>query len=220
MFVRDLLKNEIPYLILSDLVSTAIYFFDHHKLKQIPVLESKYFLGLINEDSLLDASETDTIETLRKHLVQTSINEEQNLFNALNYFSLEKLSILPVINEENRYLGCIHEFDLLVTCCDWLKVKEPGGIIHLEVSNVDYSLSQISQIVEGNGAKILTCLCLPHNSNSKMLEILIKINSEELSGVIQTFERYEYSILASFQKKIQSTGLNDRFDSFIRYLNI
>ena len=220
MFVRDLLKNEIPHLLLSDSISTAIYFFDQHKLKQIPVLGPEGFVGLIDEDSLLDAPETDTIETHKKHLAQTSIREEQNLFNALNYFSIEKLSILPVIDQENRYLGCIHELDLLVKCCDWLNLKQPGGIIHLEVKNVDYSLSQISQIVEGSGAKILTCLCLPHSSNLKMLEILIKINSEELSGVIQTFERYEYSILASFQKKIQSTELNDRFDSLIRYLNI
>lgn len=220
MNVADLLKNEIPHLYLSDLISTAVKLFDHHKLRQIPVLGSEGFLGLIDEESILDAKETDNLETYKKHMLPICIHAEQNLFNALNYFSSGKLSILPVIDQKNRYLGCIHGQDLFVKCCDWLKVGEPGGIIYLEVTNVDYSLSQISQIVEANGAKILTCFCLPHNSNPKMLEILIKINLEELSGVLQTFERYQYNILASFQKKDFSSGLNDRFDSFIRYLNI
>ena len=51
-------------------------------------------------------------------------------------------------------------------------------------------------------------------------EVLIKINHDELSGIMQTFERYEYKIIASFHKNVHQKGLDDRFDSFIRYLNI
>jgi len=220
MNVIDLLKNEIPPVHLSDLISTALNFLDYHKSRQIPVVGSEGFLGLIDEDALLDAKETDILDNFKEQLVPMSIPANQNLFNALKYFSTGRLSILPVIDGKNQYLGCIHGQDLLVKYCDWLKVGESGGIIHLEVLNIDYSLSQISQIVETNGAKILTCLSFPHNNNSKMLEIYIKINIAELSGIIQTFERYGYNILASFQKKKLSVGLNDRFDSFIRYLNI
>ena len=85
---------------------------------------------------------------------------------------------------------------------------------------MDYSLAQIAQIVEGNGAKIVSSLCLSHPTESKMMEVLIKINHDELSGIMQTFERYEYKIIASFHKNIHQKGLDDRFDSFIRYLNI
>ena len=109
---------------------------------------------------------------------------------------------------------------MLLKLCEILKVQTPGGIIHLEINIVDYSLAQIAQIVEGNGARILSLVCLTNSSSSKLMEILIKINQEELSGIIQTFQRYEYKIIASSHKNIHKEGLNDRLESFIRYLNI
>jgi len=220
MVTTDLIKSEIPTLDLSDHVSTALNFFDNYKLSQIPVLGPEEFLGLIDEEVVLNAPFNYHLKDLKEHFDKQRITDEQNLFDALSYFRNEKLCILPVVDKDNKYLGCIHERDLLQKTCEWLKVAEPGGILQIEVSIRDYSLAQIAQIVEGNGAKILNFLCLPHSSNSKMIEVLIKINQEELSGIIQTFERYEYQIIASFHKNIHKKGLDDRFDSFIRYLNV
>jgi len=220
MIAVDLIQSEIPMLHLSDHVSTALNFFDDYKLSQIPVFGPEGFLGLIDEEVVLDAPLNYYLEDLKKHLSKQQITDEQNLFDAFGFFRNGKLSVLPVVNKNNKYLGCIHERDLLQKACEWLKVTEPGGILHIEISMLDYSLAQIAQIVEGNGAKILNSICLPHSSNSEMIEVLIKINQEELSGIIQTFERYEYKIIASFHKNIYKEGLDDRFDSFIRYLNI
>ena len=220
MIAGDFIQSEIPMLHLSDHVSTALNFFDDYKLNQIPVLGPEGFLGLIDEEVVLNAPLNYHLEDLKKHLSKQRITDEQNLFDALSFFRNGKLCILPVVDKNNKYLGCIHERDLLQKVCEWLKVAEPGGILHIEVSMRDYSLAQIAQIVEGNGAKILNSLCLPHSSNTKMIEVLIKINQEELSGIIQTFERYEYQIIASFHKNIYKKGLDDRFDSFIRYLNV
>ena len=113
-----------------------------------------------------------------------------------------------------------YERILLKKVCEILQVENPGGIIHLQIRIIDYSLAQIAQIVEGNGAKILSLLSLPNSSNTKLMEILIKINQQELSGIIQTFQRYEYKIIASFHKNIHKEGLNDRLESLFRYLNI
>lgn len=219
MIVSNLIHSEIPTLQLLDHVSTALNFFDDYKLTQIPVIGPEGYLGLIGEDVVLNASVNSHIEDLKKTLVKTKINDEQNLFDALRVFREKTLCILPVTDKNNKYLGCVHERDLLYKVCDWLKVSEPGGLLHIEVSIRDYSLAQIAQIVEGNGAKILNTLCLPHPTNSKMIEVLIKINQDELSGIIQTFERYEYQIIGSFHKNIHDKGLEDRFNSFIRYLN-
>mgnify|MGYP006141199357 FL=1 len=220
MIAGDLIQSEIPVLHLSDHVSTALNFFDDYKLSQIPVLGPKGFLGLIDEDIVLDAPVNFHLEDLKDNLSKERILDEQHLFDALSFFKSGKLSVLPVVDKDDQYLGCIHSKELLQKACEWLKVTEPGGVLHLEVSIVDYSLAQIAQIVEGNGSKILSSLCLPHPTDSKIMEVLIKINHDELSGVIQTFERYEYKIVASFHKNVHQKGLDDRFDSFIRYLNI
>lgn len=220
MIALDLIQDDIPVLNLSDDISTARDFFNDYKLLQIPVCESSKFIGLIDEDLVLNAKKDSLIKDLKKYLGQEQILQDNNLFDALHFFRSSKLCLLPVVDKNNKYLGAIHERLLLQKICEILKVDNPGGIVHLQIRLLDYSLAQIAQIVEGNGAKILSSLCLPNSSNSKMVEVLIKINQEELSGILQTFERYQYKIIASFHKNVFNKGLNDRFESFIRYLNI
>ena len=220
MIAVDLIQDDIPLLNLSDDISTAITFFDDYKLYQIPVFEASKFLGLIDEEIVLNAPPKSKIKDLKKHFRKEEVLSEKNLFDVLYFFKKGDLCVLPVVDKNNNYLGCIHEKILLLKLCEILKVQTPGGIMHLEINIVDYSLAQIGQIVEGNGARILSLVCLPNSSSSKLMEILIKINQEELSGIIQTFQRYEYKIIASSHKNIHKEGLNDRLESFIRYLNI
>ena len=220
MIAVDLIRDDIPLLNLSDDISTAVSFFDDYKLHQIPVFGKSKFLGLIDEVVILNAPPKSKIKNFKKHFRKEEVLSEKNLFDVLHFFRHGNLSVLPVVDKDNNYLGCIHERILLQKICEILKVENPGGIIHLQVRIIDYSLAQIAQIVEGNGARILSSLCLPNSSNSKLMEILIKLNQEELSGIIQTFQRYEYKIIASFHKDIHREGLNDRLESFIRYLNI
>lgn len=220
MIAVDLIHDDIPLLNLSDDISTAITLFDDYKLYQIPVFEASKFLGLIDEEIVLNAPPKSKIKDLKKHFRKEEVLSEKNLFDVLYFFKKGDLCVLPVVDKNNNYLGCIHEKILLLKLCEILKVQTPGGTIHLEINIVDYSLAQIAQIVEGNGARILSLVCLPNSSSSKLMEILIKINQEELSGIIQTFQRYEYKIIASSHKNIHKEGLNDRLESFIRYLNI
>ena len=220
MIAVDLIQDGIPVLNLSDDISTAITLFDDYKLYQIPVFEASKFLGLIDEEIVLNAPPKSKIKDLKKHFRKEEVLSEKNLFDVLYFFKKGDLCVLPVVDKNNNYLGCIHEKILLLKLCEILKVQTPGGTIHLEINIVDYSLAQIAQIVEGNGARILSLVCLPNSSSSKLMEILIKINQEELSGIIQTFQRYEYKIIASSHKNIHKEGLNDRLESFIRYLNI
>jgi len=220
MIAVDLIQDDIPLLNLSDDISTAITFFDDYKLHQIPVFKESKLLGLIDKVVILNALPKSKIQDLKECFRKEKILSEKNLFDVLHFFKKGNLNVLPVVDKNNNYLGCIHEKNLLHKVCEILKVQTPGGIIHLEIRIVDYSLAQIAQIVEGNGARILSSVCLTNSSNSKLMEILIKINQEELSGIIQTFQRYEYKIIASSHKNIHKEGLNDRLESFIRYLNI
>ena len=93
-------------------------------------------------------------------LLKEKVLSEKNLFDVLHFFRLGNLSILPVVDKENNYLGCICERILLQKLCEILKVENQGGIIHLQIRIIDYSLAQIAQIVEGNGARILSSMCL------------------------------------------------------------
>ena len=55
MIAVDLIQDDIPLLNLSDDISTAVTFFDDYKLHQIPVFGESKFLGLIDEEVILNA---------------------------------------------------------------------------------------------------------------------------------------------------------------------
>jgi hypothetical protein len=96
---------------------------------------------------------------------------------------------------------------------------EQGGIIELELNKNDYSLTQIASIVEGNDAKILSCY-VTSTPDSNKIEVTLKINREELTRILQTFNRYNYTVKASYHQAGFEDDLKTRFDEFMRFLNI
>ena len=53
------------------------------------------------------------------------------------------------------------------------------------------------------------------------ISITIKINKIDLTSILRTFERYEYDIKASYSDEdLMEDTINERYDSFMKYLNI
>ena len=83
----------------------------------------------------------------------------------------------------------------------------------------DYSLTQIAQIIEGNDGKVLSCYLRPLTDSTK-IEVTLKLNKEDLSAILQTFYRYNYTVKASYHQSEFSDDMKNRFDSFMNYINI
>ena len=52
------------------------------------------------------------------------------------------------------------------------------------------------------------------------MNLFIKTNRTDLNPVIKTFLRYNYDIVAVFTEDENNDDMKDRYDAFIRYLNI
>jgi hypothetical protein len=100
-----------------------------------------------------------------------------------------------------------------------MSVENPGGVIVLELNQHDYSVTQIGSIIESNDTKILS-LHVSSQPDSTKLEVTIKVNREDLSGILQTFNRYNYAVKASFQNRDFNKGMDDRLNEFLHFLNI
>ncbi|MEJ6711820.1 MAG: CBS domain-containing protein [Flavobacteriales bacterium] len=220
MIASELIQTQIPVLNLSDTIKVALNYFEEHKMYQIPVIGPNGYVGLLEEDAALGAEKNVELDKLKDLFLKTKIQEEEHLYSALSIFLKNKLCLLPIIDSNNKYLGYISEKALFKKTCDWLSVDDLGGLLHLEIEQQNYSLVQIAQIIESNHAKIISSVCIPLTNKPTHVEVILKINREELSGIIQTFERYEYKIIATHHKNIHQKGMDDRFESFIKYLNI
>ena len=126
---------------------------------------------------------------------------------------------IPVLNNEDKYIGNITLAYLMKVIAEMSVVSDQGGTIELELNANDYSLSEIARIVEMNDAKILGSFITSHPDSTK-IQFTFKVNRIDLRPILQTFERYNYRVTASFDSGGHDDDLRDRFDSFMNYLNI
>ena len=220
MLAKDLITDEIPPLKTSDTGLMAINWMDEFKVSQLPIVSKSEYLGLISDTDILDLNITDDeLGKSKLSLIRPFVFENQHAYDVIKLVSNLKLSVLPVLNEQQHYVGLIPITALSNQFATLAATREPGGIIVLEMNVHDYSLLQIAQIIEGNDSKILSCY-VNNLPDSTRIEVTLKVNRDDLSGILQTFQRYNYTVKASFHMARHADDIKNRFDSFMNYLNV
>jgi CBS domain-containing protein len=221
MLAKELISDVVPALKTSDTGVQALSWMDVFRISHLPIVNNRDFLGLVSDKDIYNLNMAD--EAIGNHnlsLFSPYVFEDQHIYEVIEIASRLKLSVIPVLNRTNEYLGLITLNDLVEVFADLSALKHPGGILVLTVNQNDYSLTEISQIVESNDAKILS-LYISSSADTTQMNVTLKINRNDLTSVIRTFERFEYNIVASYLKDDEEDKLlEDRYDSFMRYLNI
>lgn len=131
-----------------------------------------------------------------------------------------KLSVLPVLDTDHYYMGAITLYDLARRFANLFSLHELGGVIVLEMNVNNYSLAEISRIVESNDIKILSCF-MDRKPGTNNLDVILKLDQEDLSPLIQAFMRYDYNVKAVYLDHSMLNDLyKDRFDQFMKFMNI
>jgi signal-transduction protein with cAMP-binding, CBS, and nucleotidyltransferase domain len=191
------------------------------RISHLPVVDDHEYIGLISDKSIYDLNLTDKyMEECREYMLQPQIRTNQHIYEVVSAISKWKISVVPVLDLYHQYRGVISVFDVAQHFADLVAVKEPGGVIVLELNPDDYSLAQIGRMVEENDAKILS-LYVSRNENSNVMKVTLKVNVIDLSPIIQTFVRYDYTISAVFMDDSKLKNLyGDRFDQLMRFMNV
>lgn len=220
MLAIELISDEIPPLKTSDSGETALQWMEEYKLTELPIVNHDRFLGLISEGDILDLNHPE--EPIGNHslsLEKPFVTQFEHVYEVIGKMAEKKLSVLPVLDDEGNYLGLICQQVLMHNIAKLAAMKDPGGVLQLEVNVNDYSLAEVANIVESNGAKILSSYIFTHDDSTKM-DVTIKINKTDLSSIIRTFERYNYIVAASFHQSESEDELKKRYAAFIHYLNM
>ncbi len=220
MLAQQLISNDITPLKLTDTGMLALSLMEEYKTIHLPVVDNGMFHGLISENDIYSRNQfEDTIANHPLSLNGISSTHNQHIFDVLEIIHKHKLSLLPVIDDKNKYLGSILLTELIIKLTKITGITNPGGIIVLEMNIHDYSLSEIAQIVESNNNKIINSF-VNSFSNSTQIEVTIKLNSVDIEAVLQTFIRYNYQIKASYTDVDLNDNISDRYHSLMNYLNI
>ncbi len=221
MLITDLITDEVPPLKHNDTIDLALHWMEEFKITHLAVIKDRELVGLVSEADLLDSNSKreEELENSKVHMIKPVIHGSQHAYDALKLMSAMNLTLLPVLDDQDRFLGSITQKSALEKMSGISAVMDPGGIIELEMNKNDYSLTQIASIIEGNDARVLSCY-LTSLPDSTKIEVTIKINKEDLSRILQTFYRYNYHVKASYHQQQYSDDLKHRFNEFMRFINI
>jgi len=221
MIAQELLSEVVPPVRLTDSGQKALNLMEIFRISHLAVVNGKTLIGVISDKIIYDLNIIEQpIGNYSDHLLSPFIRTNQHIYEVFHTISSLKLSAVPVLDIYNQYCGVITVFDLSQKFASLVAVQEPGGVIVLELNSVDYSLSQIAQIIEGNDAKILSFYVSPE-SDSKRLTVTLKINVVDLSAIIQTFVRYDYNIVAVYMDNSSIKELyDDRLEQLMKYMNM
>lgn len=220
MLTIELINNNIPRLQLKDSVSKALRLISDFRVTHLPVIKDDKFLGLIGEDDLLDQDEPKMpMELMQEFFIRAAVRDNEHFLNAVTCSNQFDTTVVPVINEENDLMGVITTNDLLKTLGNFAGTNEIGGIIVLEMERSQFTISEISRIVESNDATILHLNTTVH-AETGMLTVTLHINKKEIAAVVATFERYEYDVIYYFGNENFENEIHSNYRHLMNYLDL
>lgn len=220
MLTRELLSPSLPTLQLQDKVFNVLQMMNDCHVSHLAVADGEKFTGIVSEEFLMQAAD-DTVE-IREHKDGFSflyVNEKEHFLKALQVAVDNRLSIVPVVGENNELLGVVSYRELLKKASEFMNVKEPGGLIVLEMESNNYSFSELSRLVETNDAQI-TQLNTFTDPETGLMQVTVKINKTEVSDIVATFQRYEYNVKYYFGEELYENELRSNYDNLMNYLKL
>ncbi|WP_374164077.1 CBS domain-containing protein [Arcticibacter sp. MXS-1] len=219
MIARELISEAIPPLVPSDSVQKVLERMAEFRLSHLPVVEESQFLGVISDEDLFEVRDYSLLlSETGLSLNRIFVDHRQHIYEVIRLFYESRMSVVPVLDENRNYLGVVSVNTMMEYMASITSMKEPGGIIVLEMTNRNNSLSHIAQIVESNNARILSSY-ITSFVDSTRTDITIKLNRSDISGIVSAFLRYEYNVIATFNDIQNDSGTADRYDQLMNYLS-
>lgn len=220
MIVKQIISDSIPSLLPTDSGNKALNWMETFKISHLPIVLNEEYLGLISENDLLDSNNDKPVIDNKIILKDNFITEHQHIYDAINIISDNKISLLPVLDNNDKYVGSIILQDIVFAFKHISSIEDIGSTIILEIAPIDYTLTEISNIVESENIKIVS-LYTAINSKTQNIDLTLRFNTNEILPVVKSFERYNYHIKAVFSNNKKSDEFyNDRLDELLFYLNI
>ena len=218
MKTQQLIINDIKPFEISSEIKEVHSIFHQISYTHIPVAKGHEYLGCISETDAycLDASKllSDFLYTLESFYVR----ESTNWLDILEAFAINNCNIMPILSNDNRYLGYYELSDIMNLFNDTPFLNEAGGIIVVEKGMRDYSFSEICQIVESNDARVLGVFV--SKIENDLLQATIKIGHTGMNAIVQTFRRYNYNVVSNHEEDKFLDDLKERSDYLDKYLNM
>ncbi|MTH16197.1 CBS domain-containing protein [Flavobacterium sp. LC2016-01] len=216
--ITNYITNDFRAIDSQETIASVQDFFADVDFSHFPVLEDGIFIGSIASDDI-ETFDTDKKAIDYKYTLERFFARKSMIWlDVLEVFAKNHTNTIPVLDENNSYIGYYEMEDIMRFFQETPFLKEQGGIIIVQKGLLDYSMGQVTQIVESNNGKILGCFI--SEADLENVQITVKIGVGPMNEIIQTFRRYNYEIISEHQEDAYINSLKERSDYLDKYLNI
>lgn len=189
-------------------------------MAHLSLVDGDEYKALVREDDILNWNTPEAPLSSAAFLdFRPVVYGNQHPYEAVRRAIQQHISVVPVINEANKYMGAISRSELFEFLTSNSGLEQSGGIITLEMKPIDYSLSEIARICESNDVILLNVQVFTY-PEQEMMEVVLKTNTKEIQSLIASFERYEYTVREIFGDLPSAESLMDRYQSLMHYINM
>ncbi|MFH6995615.1 CBS domain-containing protein [Flavobacterium sp. FlaQc-48] len=216
--ITNYITNDFRAIDSQETIASVQDFFADLNFSHFPVLENGIFIGSIASDDV-ETFDTDKKAIDYKYTLERFFARKSMMWlDVLEVFAKNHTNVIPILDENNTYIGYYEMEDIMKFFQETPFLKEQGGIIIVQKGLLDYSMGQVTQIVESNNGKILGCFI--SEADLENVQITLKIGVGPMNEIIQTFRRYNYEIISEHQEDAYINSLKERSDYLDKYLNI
>jgi acetoin utilization protein AcuB len=220
MIIEQLISPVVPTLLPTDTGNRALNIMEEAHLTQLPLVKENQYIGLVQETDVLDWDTPERALDGADFLdYKPAVFAGGHPFEAMRIASQQNLSIVPVVDNENKYIGSITREDLLKYITENSGMDNPGGILVLQMEQRNYSLSEIARICESEEVLIMSTQ-VSNNVKTGLLEVTLKTNRTNLEAVVSSFERHEYDVKEVFGAQVGQEELMSRYNLLMNYINM
>jgi acetoin utilization protein AcuB len=219
MIAESLISNAIIPLQTSDTGEVSLEMMSEFYVRHLPIVNNRELLGVISEDDVLNFDPGEPIGSFSLSLTKPYVHANDHIYEVMRLIAEQDLTLIPVVDEENNYLGVITLEDTLRYFARTVSFAETGSILVLEIARRDYTMTEIARIVESEQGIILSSFITSYPDSEK-IDVTIKVNRQHPQSIISTFERFNYTVKASFNEEEYYDTLKERYAGLMSYLNM
>lgn len=204
----------------TDTGNHALFLMEENHLTQLPLVVDNVYTALVQENDVLDWGTPERPLSGADFLnFRPAVMANGHPYDALRIAYSQKLSVVPVVGKESEYMGAITRDDLLKYITENSGLDNPGGILVLEMDLRDYSLWDIARICESEEILIISSQVHTNKETGK-LEVTIKTNRTDLSGLVQSFERHNYNVREVYGDTDIRDDMLTRYNLLMNFINM
>ncbi|WP_281297401.1 CBS domain-containing protein [Flavobacterium limnophilum] len=216
--ITNYITNDFKAIDSHDTIAVVQEFFDELTFSHFPVVEEEIYIGSISSNDIETFENNKKVLDYRYSLEGFFARSTMVWLEVLEVFAKNNTNLVPVLDEKNKYIGYYEIGDIMRFFNETPFLTEQGKIIVVKKREVDYSLSQTTQIVESNNGKLLGLFI--SGTDAENIEVTLKISIGPINEIIQTFRRYDYEIISEHNEDNYINTLKERSDYLDKYLNI